>query len=107
MKNRDPFSSAGFFVSSLVHEPLTTLRSTWRGICAGPSKMDSPYKYTSPVLGLSGATLLFLGAASLDPVAIAAGAFPIADVAGRYLEVGNHLPPPKTDTGPPAPTPVG
>ncbi len=92
MRYSNSFANASNFVKSLAHAPLQTLTDTGRGIMTGVSHLEGVDKVTMPMfLGL-GLTLTFLGAATLDPVAVGVGLFEAANGAGAYLDIGQHLP---------------
>jgi len=91
MKYRDPFSSAAFFATSLVHDPVHTVEDTWKGIQRN-GELGPFYKVTTPALGVSGLGLVFAGVATADPVAVGFGAFTTAQIGGRYLELGRSGP---------------
>ncbi len=102
MKNRDIFSKAAYFVSSMAKSPSNTLATTWRGIVHGhsPSTLD---KYFMPAFGALGAVFLATSVLTTDPVGGALGATNISAAAGHYLELGEEITPPLGETGPPAP----
>jgi len=86
------FANASNFVKALATSPLQALTDTGRGIMTGISHLEGSDKVMMPAfLGL-GLSLTFLGAATLDPVAIGLGLFETAYGAGAYHNIGQRLP---------------